>query len=167
MSELDHKEGWALKNWCFWTVVLEKTHESPLDSKEIKPVTPKGNQLWIFTGRTDIETKDPIFWPPDVKSQPIGKHIDAGKYWRQEGKGTTEDEMVGWHHQLDGYEFAWTPAVGDGQGGLACCDSRGRRESDTTERLNWTELKITLQNSLANCQWTNYTVYKTLGITLC
>ena len=98
MSELDHKEGWALKNWCFWTVVLEKTHESPLDSKEIKPVTPKGNQLWIFTGRTDIEAEAPIFWPPDVKSQPIGKHIDAGKYWRQEGKGTTEDEMVGWKH---------------------------------------------------------------------
>ena len=98
MSELDHKEGWALKNWCFWTVVLEKTHESPLDSKEIKPVTPKGNQLWIFTGRTDIETKDPIFWPPDVKHQLIGKHIDVGKYWRQEGKGTTEDEMVGWKH---------------------------------------------------------------------
>ena len=98
MLELDHKEGWALKNWCFWTVVLEKTHESPLDSKEIKPVTPKGNQLWIFTGRTDIEAKDPIFWPPDVKHQLIGKHIDVGKYWRQEGKGTTEDEMVGWKH---------------------------------------------------------------------
>ena len=98
MSELDHKEGWALKNWCFWTVVLEKTHESPLDTKESKPVNPKGNQLWIFIGRTDIGASAPIYWPPDVKNQLIGKDIDVGKYWRQEEKGTTEDEVVGWKH---------------------------------------------------------------------
>ena len=138
MSELDHKEGWALKNWCFWTVVLEKTHESPLDSKEIKPVTPKGNQLWIFTGRTDIEAEAPIFWPPDVKSQPIGKHIDAGKYWRQEGKGTTEDEMVGCFH-----EFEQTLGDSERQGSLACCSPWGHKESDMNELLNWTELTDT------------------------
>ena len=131
MLELDHTEGWALKNWCFWTVVLEKTHESPLDSKEIKPVTPKGNQLWIFTGRTDIEAKDPIFWPPDVKHQLIGKHIDVGKYWRQEGKGTTEDEMVGCFH-----EFEQTLGDSERQGSLACCSPWGHKESDMNEQLN-------------------------------
>ena len=128
MWELDYKESWAPKNWCFWTVVLEKTLEGPLDCKEIQPVHPKGNQSWIFIGRTDA----PILWPPDAKNWLIGKDPDAGKDWRGEEKGTTEDEMVGWHHRLDGHEFEWTPGDGDGQGGLACCDSWGRKESDTT-----------------------------------
>ena len=105
MWELDYEESWALKNWCFWTVVLEKTLESPLDSKEIQPVHPKGNQSWIFNGRTDAEAKDPILWPPDAKSRPTGKNSDAGKDWGQEEKGTTGDELVGWHHQLNGHEF--------------------------------------------------------------
>ena len=139
MWELDHKEWWAPKNWCFWTVMLEKTLESPLDCKEIQPVLPKGNQSWIFIGRTDTETEAPIFWPPDAKSRLTGKDPDAGRGWGQEEKGTTEDEMAGWHHQLDGHEFEWTPEVGDGQGGLACCDSWGHKESDMTEWLNWTE----------------------------
>ena len=107
MWELDHKESWALKNWCFWTVVLEKTLESPLDSKEIQPVHLKGNQSWIFIRRTDAEAETPILWAPDVKNWLIGKDPDAGKDWRQEEKGTTEDEMVGWHHRLDGHEFGW------------------------------------------------------------
>ena len=105
MWELDYKESWALKNWCFWTVVLEKTLESPLDCKEIQPVHPKGNQSWIFTGRTDAEVETPILWPPDVKNWLLRKDPDAGKGWRQEEKGTTEDEMVGWHRRLDGHEF--------------------------------------------------------------
>ena len=104
MWELDHKEGWALKNWCFWTVVLEKTPESPLDCKEIKPVHPKGNQPWIFIGRTDAEA--PILWPPDVRGWLNGKDPDAGIDWRQEEKGTTEDEMAGWHHWLNGRELS-------------------------------------------------------------
>ena len=106
MWELDYKESWAPKNWCFWTVVLEKTLESPLDCKEIQLVDPKRNQSWIFIGRTDAEAESPIFWPPDVKNWLIGKAPDAGKDWRQEKKGMTEDEMVGWHHWLDGHEFA-------------------------------------------------------------
>ena len=105
MWELDHKESWAQKNWCFWTVVLEKTLESPLDYKEIKPVHPKGNQPWICIGRTDAEVETSILWPPDVKNWLIWKDPDAGKDWRQEEKGTTEDEMVGWHPALDGHEF--------------------------------------------------------------
>ena len=139
--ELDHKESWELKNWCFQTVVLEKTLESPLDSKEIKAVNPEGNWTWIFTGRTDAEA--PVLWPPDVKSQLIGKDSDAGRDWGQEEKGMTEDEMAGWHHRLDGHESEWTPGDGNEQGGLACCDSWGRKESDTTEQLNWTELNWT------------------------
>ena len=138
MWELDYKEGWAPKNWCFWTVVLEKTLEGPLDCKEIQSVHPKGDQSWAFIGRSDAET--PILWPPDVKSWLIWKDPDAGKDLRQEEKGTTEDEMVGWHHLLDGHGFRWTLGVGDEQGGLACCNSWGRKEWDTTERLNWTEL---------------------------
>ena len=122
MWELDYKESWALKNWWFWTVVLEKTLESPLDCKEIQPVNPKGDQSWVFIGRTDVEAETPILWPPDAKSWLIGKDSDAGKDWGQEEKGTTEDEMVGWHHRLDGWHgFGWTLAVGDGQGGLECC----------------------------------------------
>ena len=118
-----YKESWAPKNWCFWTVVLEKTLESPLDCKEIQPVHPKGNQSWMFIGRTDVEAAAPILWPPDAKSWLIWKDPDSGKDWRQEEKETTEDEMIGWHHRLNGHGFGWTPGVGDGQGGLACCDS--------------------------------------------
>ena len=134
--KLDHKEDWELKNWCFWAVLLEKTLESPLDSKEIQPVHPKGNQSWVFIGRTDIEAETPIFWPPDAKSWVIWKDPDAGRDWGQEEKGTTEDEMVGWHHRLNEHEFGWTLGVGDGQGGLACCSSWGRKESNTTEQLS-------------------------------
>ena len=140
MWELDCKESWAPKNWCFWIVVLKKTLESPLDSKEIKPINPKGNRSWIFIGRTDAEAETPILWPPDVKNWLSGKDSDAEKDWRQEEKGMTEDETVGWHHWLHGHEFEQAPGVGDGQGGLACCNSWGRKEWDTTERLNWTEL---------------------------
>ena len=121
-------------------MVLEKTLESSLDCKEIKPVHPKWNQSWIFIGRTDAEAEAPKLWPPDMKNWLIEKDPDAGKDWRQ-AKGRAEDEMAGWHHWFDGHESEWTPGVGDGQGGLVCCDSWGRRESDTTERLNWTELK--------------------------
>ena len=133
MWELDYKESSALKNWCFWTGVLEKTLESPLDCKEIQPVHSKGDQSWLFTERTDVEAETPILWPPDAKSWLIWKDPDAGKDWGQEEKGTTEDEMVGWHHWLNGHEFGWTPGVGDGQGGLACWSSWGRKELDTTE----------------------------------
>ena len=139
MWVLDYKESWVPKNWCFWTVVLEQTLESPLDCKEIQPVNPKGNQSWIFTGRTDAEAEAPILWPPDGKNWLTGIDPDAWKDWRQEEKGTTEDEMVGWHHWLDGREFEQTLGVDDGQGNLACCSLRGRKELDMTERLNWTE----------------------------
>ena len=139
MWRLDCEDSWVLKNWCFWTVVLEKTLESPLDCKEIQPVHPKGNQSWVFIGRTDVEAETPVLWPPDAKSWLIGKDPDAGKDWGQEEKGTTEDE-VGWHYRLNGHGFVWTPEVGDGQGGLACCSSWGCKELDMTERLNWTEL---------------------------
>ena len=125
---------------AFWTVVLEKTLESPLDCKEIQPVHPKGNQSWILIGRTDVEAETPILWPPHVKSWLIGKDSDSGRDWGQEEKGMTEDEMAGWHHRLDGRESEWSPGVGDRQGGLACCDSWGRKELDPTEWLNWTEL---------------------------
>ena len=135
--ELDYKEGWASKNWCFWTVVL-KTLESPLDCKEIQPVHPKGDQSWVFIGRTDAKAETPVLWPPDVKSWLIGKDPDAGKDWGHEEKGTTEDEMVGWHHRLNGHGFGWTLGFGDGQGGLACCCPGGHKESGMTERLNWT-----------------------------
>ena len=139
MWELDYKESWALKNWCFWTVVLEKTVESPLDCKEIQPVSPKENQSWIFIGRTDAEAEAPILWPPDENNWLIGKDTDAGKDWRQEAKGTSEDEMVGWPHQLNGPEFEQALGVADGQGSLACCSPWGLKESDTTEQMNWTE----------------------------
>ena len=136
------EEGWALKNWCFWTVVLEKTLENPLDCKEIQQVHSKGDQSWVFFGRNNVKAETPILWPSHVKSWLIGKDSDAGRDWGQEEKGTTEDEMAGWHHWLNGRESGWTPGVGDGQGGLACCDSWGRKESDTTEWLNWTELSL-------------------------
>jgi hypothetical protein len=120
MWELDHKESWGLKNWCFWTVVLEKTLESPLDCKEIQPVNPK-DQSWIFIGRTDAEAEAPILWSPNVKNWLTGKDPDAGKDWRWEEKGMTQDEMVGWHQWLGGHEFEQALGVGDGQGSLACC----------------------------------------------
>ena len=144
MWQLDYKESWAAKKGCFWTGVLEKTPESPLDCKEIQPVHSKGDQSWLFIGRTDVEAEILILWPPDAKSCLIGKDSDAGKDWGQEEKGLTEDEMAGWHHRLDGCEFEWTPGVGDGQGGLACCGSWGGKESDMTEWLNWTELNVNL-----------------------
>ena len=139
MWELDYKESCVPKNWWFGIVVLEKTLESPLDCKEIQPVHSEGDQSWVFFGRNDAKAETPILWPPHTKSWLIGKDPDAGRDWGQVEKGTTEDEMAGWHHWLDGRESEWTPGVGDGQGGLACCDSWGRKESDTTERLNWTE----------------------------
>ena len=137
MWVLDYKESWVLKNRCFWTVVL-KTFESPLHSKEIQPIHPKGNQSWILIGRTDAEAESPIFWPPDAKSWLIWKDPDSGKDWGQEEKGMTEDEMAKWHHRLDGHEFGWTPGIGDGQGGLLCCHPWGCKESDMSEWLNWT-----------------------------
>ena len=136
--ELDHKENWALKNWCFWTVVLEKTLESPLDCKEIQPAHPKWNQFWIVIGRTDAEGETPILWPPDAKNWLTGRDPDAGKDWRQEEKGTTEDKMVGWHHRFGGHEFEQALGVGDGQRSLVCCSIWDHKELDTTEPLNWT-----------------------------
>ena len=128
MRELDHKEGWALENWCFWIAVLEKTLESPC--KEIKPVNPKGNQPGIIIGRTDAEAEVPILWPPDAKSWLTGKDPDARIDWRQE-KWATEDKMAGWHHQLNGHEFEQTLGDSEGQGSLACCSPWGHKESDT------------------------------------
>ena len=135
------KESWAPKNW---TVVLEKTSESPLDWKEIKPVHPKRNQSWIVTGRTDAEAETPILWPPDVKNWLIGKDPDAGKDWRQE-KGMTKHEMVGWHHWLKGHESEQALGVGDGQGSLVWCSPWDRKGLDMTEQLNWTEWKCWLK----------------------
>ena len=138
MWELDYKESWALKNWHFWTVVLEKTVESPLDCKEIQPVHPKGDQSWMFVGITDVEAETPILWPPDAKSWLIWKDPDAGKDWGRQEKGMTENEMAEWYHRLNGYEFALTLEVGDGPGSLAFCSSWGHKESDMTEQLHWT-----------------------------
>ena len=140
MWELDYKEIWVLKNWCFWTVVLEKTLESPLDIQEIQTVHPKGNQSWIFIGRTDAEAETPILWPPDEMNWLLWKDPDAGKDWRLEKKGMTEDEMVGWHHWLSGHRFESIPGVGDRQQGLECCSPWGRKDSDMTEQLKYTEL---------------------------
>ena len=137
MWELDCEESWALKNWCIWTVVLEKTLESPLDCKEIQPVHSKGDQSWVFFERNDAKAEIPVLWPLHAKSWLIGKDSDAGRDWQKEEKGTTEDEMSGWHHWLDGRAFEWTPGVGDRQGGLVCCNSWGHKELDMTERLNW------------------------------
>ena len=139
MWELGHKEGWVPKNWCFWTVMLEKTPESPLDYKEIKPANPKGYQPWIFIGRTDAETETPVLWPPGAKNRLTGKDPDAGKDWGQEEKGTTEDEMIGWHHRLNEREFEQALGDGQGQGRLVCCSPWGCKESDMTEQLNWTD----------------------------
>ena len=126
-----HKEGWVLKNWCFWTVDLEKTLGSPLDCMEIKPVNSKGNQYWTFIGGTDAEAEAPVLWPPDMKSWLIGKDPNAGKDWRHEEKEMTEDEMAGWHHQLNGHEFKQALRDGEGQGSLVCCSPWGHKKSDT------------------------------------
>ena len=139
MWELDCEEGRAPKNWCFWTVVLEKTLESPLDCKEIQAVHSEGDQPWDFFGGNDAKAENPVLWPPHAKSWLIGKDFDAGRDWGQEEKGRTEDEMAGWYHRLDGHEFEWTPGVGNGQGGLVCFNSRGRKELEMTR--DWTELK--------------------------
>ena len=139
MWELDHKVSWAPKNWCFWTVVLEKTLKSPLDCKENLPVHPKGNQSWIFIGRTDAEAEAPILWPLDAKTWLIRKDPYVGKDWRQEKKGMTEDELVGWHHQLNVHEFEQALGVSDVQESLVCCSPWGCKESDTTEWLNWSD----------------------------
>ena len=136
MWELDCEESWAPKNWCFWTVVLEKTLESPLDCKEIQPIHPKEDQFWVFIGRTDAEAETPILWPPDAKNWLIWKNLDTGKDWRWEGKGMTEEELVRWYHQLNGHVWV-NSGVGNEQGGLACCSPWGHKESDTTEQLNW------------------------------
>ena len=156
MWELDFKESWVSKNRCFWTVMLEKTLESPLDSKEIRPVHPKGNQSWIFIGRTDAEAEAPILWPPDERNWLIGIDPDAGNDWRWEEKGMTEDEMVGWHHQLNGHEFEQALGETVGQGGLAFCSPWCCKELDTTERLNWTELS-----------WMEVQLEEELGATNC
>ena len=152
MWELDCEESWAPKNWCFWTVVLEKTLESPLYCRKIQQVHSEGDQPWDFFGRNDAKAETPVLWSPHVKNWLIGKNSDAGRDWGQEENGTTEDEMAGCHHWLDGGESEWTLEVGDGQGGLACCDSWGRKESDMTEGLNWTELKKELE------AWSQYVV---------
>ena len=160
MWELDHKEGWVPNNWYFQIVVLEKTLESRLDSKEIKPVNPKGNQPWIFIGRTDAEAEALILWPPDAKSSLIGKDLDPGKDWGQEEKGATEDEMVGWHHQLGGHEFKQAPGVGNGQWSLACSSPWGHKESDMTERVNWTDIFDNHKNdrNVYSCNWSLMTI---------
>ena len=150
MWELDHKESWMPENWCFWTVVLEKTLESPLDCKEIQLVHPKGNQSWIFIETTDAKAETPIFWPPDVKNWLIGKDPVAGKDWRQEEKGTTEDEMVGWHHWLDAHEFEQAPGVDDGQESLVYCSPWGRKEADVTDLLNWTERRYRMASGMGD-----------------
>ena len=141
MWEMDHKEGWVMKNWCFQTVVLEKTLESPLDYKEIKPVNPKGNQYWIFIGKTDAETEAPILWPPDAKSWHIGKDPDLGKGWGEEKKGLTEDKTVGWHHWLNGHEFEQTSGDSEGQrkkpGMLQSIELQSQ-----TRLSNWTTTRI-------------------------
>ena len=136
MRDLDHKDGWEPKKRYFRIVVLEMTLDSPLDCKEIQRVNSRGNQPWIFIGSTDCEAEAPILWPPDAKNQHIGKDTDAGKDWRQEEKGTTQDEMAGWHHQLNGHEFEQTLGDGDGQGSLACCSPWGHKQLHTTEQLN-------------------------------
>ena len=152
MWELDYKVSLPQKNWCFWTVVLEKTLESPLDCKEIQPVHPKGNQSWVLIGRTDVKDETPIFWPPDMKRWLTWKDPDAGKDWGQEEKQMTENDMVGWNHQLNGHGFGWTLGIGDWQGGLACCGSRGCRVGhDWATELNWidtTGARISVQYPL-------------------
>ena len=138
MWELDYKESWALKNWCFWTVVLEKTLEGPLDCKEIQPVHPRGNQSWIIIGRTVAEAETPVLWPPYAKNWLLRKDPDAGKVWRQEEKGTTEDKMAGWHHWMNGHEFVQTLGDNEGQGSLACCSPWCHSQAQLND---WTTMK--------------------------
>ena len=145
--ELDYKESWVLKNWFFWAVLLEKTPKSPLDCKEIQPISPKGNQSWIFIGRTDAEAETPILWPPDVKNWLFGKTLMLKKDQRQEEKGMIEDEMVGWHHRLDGHEFEQALGVGGGQRSLACCSPWGHKELDPTK---WLMLSLTWKCQIAH-----------------
>ena len=166
MWELDCKESWAPKNWCFWTVVLEKTLESPLDCKEIQPVHSEWDQSWVFIGRTDAKAETPVLWPPDVKNWLTGKDPDAGKDWKREEKGMTGDEMVGWHHWLNGHDYEQAPGFGDEQGGLACCDSWGCKESDMTVWLIWSEsnLKAFAQQRKPYIKWK--IIYK-LGENIC
>ena len=163
MWELDCEESWALKKWCFWTVVLEKTLESPLDCKKIQPVHPKGDQSWIFTGRTDAEAGTPILWLPDTKNWLIWKDLDAGNDWRQEEKEMTEDEMIRWHHRPNGHEFEQAPRVGDGQRSLVCCSQWVHKELDTNEWLkwNWNRVKMSrmllfVDNALTFSAWKLY-----------
>ena len=157
MWELDNKKGWEPKNWCLWIVVLEKTLESPLDSKDIKPVNTKGNKPWIFIGRTDAKVEAPILWTPDAKSRLIGKDPDAGKDWRQEEKGMTEDEMVGWHHWLNGHEFAQSLGDNEGQGSLACyIQSMGSQRVGhdwVTEQQQIYKLILILMMHIENAPW--------------
>ena len=166
MWQLDCEESWALKNWCFWTVVLEKTLESPLDWKGsnqsiLKEISP-GCSL-----ETDAKAETLILWPPHAKSWLIGKDSDAGRDWWQEEKGTAEDEMAGWHHWLDGHESQWTSGVDDGQGGLACCDSWGRKESDATEQLNWTDNFWRLFVFWQFLFWVSGSLFNHLGLNYC
>ena len=162
MWELCYKESWVPKNWCFWTLVFQKTLQSPLDCKKIQPVHPKGNESWIFTGKTDAEAETRILWPPDEKNWLFRKDPDAGKDWRPEEKGTTEDVMVGLHHRLNRHEFEQAPGVGDGQGSLVCCSPWGLKELDMTEQLNWTELR----NILFLQTWSYACVLKCLSFTI-
>ena len=158
MWELDCEESWVLKNWCFWTVVLEKTLESPLDCKEIQPVHSEGDQPCDFFGRNDAKAETPVLWPPYVKSWLTGKDSDAGRDWGQEEKGTTEDEMAGWHHWLDGRGSEWTRGVGDGQGGLVCCDSWVVNSG--TQLSDWTELNL-VQGELSQAiKWLTWILKK-------
>ena len=152
MWELDYKESWVPKNWYFWTVVLEKTLESPLDYKKIQPISPKGNQSWIVIGSTDSEAEAPWLCLPDGKNWLIGKDCDSGEDWRHE-KRTIEDEMVGWHHWHDGHEFEQALGVGDGQRSLVCCSPWGRKESDTTKQVNWTEWTPAVRNASLSPLW--------------
>ena len=165
MWELDCEESWTPKNWCFWTVVLEKTLESRLDCKEMHPVHPKGDQSWVFIGRTDAKAETPVLWPLHSKSWLIGKASDSGRDWGQEEKGMTEDEMAGWHHWLDGCELEWTPGVGDGQGGLACCDSWGAKvRNDWETELNWIlpQERLNLSHQMA-IKKQNFTIWRRLS----
>ena len=160
MLELDHKEGWGPKNWCFQTVVLEKTLESPSGCKEIQPVHPKGNHSWIFIGKTDAEAEVPTLWPPDVKNQPFWKDPDAGKDWMREENVTTEDEMVGCHHQLDGHEFEQAPWVGDGKGSLVCYSPWGSqrvRHDWATELRTWKQPRCPSTDEWIKKMWYTYT----------
>ena len=153
MWELDHKEGWALKKWCFWNVVLEETLESPWDSKEVQPVNPKENHPWIFIKGADSEAETPILWPPASKNWLSGKDSDVGQDWRQKEKGTIKDEIFGWHHRLDGHEFEHAFGDGDGQESLACCSPLGHKVSDTTEWLNNNKYMDKQQVYPFICQW--------------